>query len=330
MQRILAAVAICAACGSPSDPGDAKSKPKPLVFEPWSPPQHTSYDIFLASHGGVIVLSQRYSTDDGATWSALDPRLGRPSRVALTAGTVALWTPELGLARWVPATSAITAVAGEPSFAAERTWRVDPLTGRFIAFDPIENAIASETPSGWTMAALPQPSPTEARPYVKDVESNGTTLLAVSAWGVHRSIDAGVSWQLASAPLADAGRDLLVLSDGRFALVGGTVAYLFDSTGAPAGTAPAGLRVDNDEAFACENNTIITHGKLTRDLGATWQPLVDAGELAIVAERGSCGGGQLWVLARSTAWGYRLLRFDGAATAGVVAGNWEPGAPAWN
>lgn len=155
---------------------------------------------------------------------------------------------------------------------------------------------------------VPQPSPTETRPYVKDVESNGTALLAISAWGVHHSTDAGVSWQLASAPLADAGRDLLVLSDGRFVLVGGTVAYLFDASGAPAGVAPAGLRVDDDQAFACENTTIITRGKLTRDLGATWQPLVDAGELEIVAERGGCGAGRLWVLARSTAWGYRLLR----------------------
>jgi len=113
------------------------------------------------------------------------------------------------------------------------------VTGGFLAFDPIENTVAVERAGGWTSAGLPRPAPTECCPYILDLESNGATLVTVSGWGVHRSTDGGATWQLAAAAAVDAGRDLLVLSDGRFALVGGATTYLFSATGEPAGTAAA-------------------------------------------------------------------------------------------
>ena len=57
----------------------------------------------------------------------------------------------------------------------------------FIAFDAVENAIAVEGSGGWVQSKLPQPSPTETQPYVRDIESNGQTLLAAAVWGIHRS-----------------------------------------------------------------------------------------------------------------------------------------------
>jgi len=319
MTRSVALLLAVAACG---EPGPSPSTSQTLELERFSPPQHTSYDLFLAARGQVVIMARRISRDGGATWARLDPQLGELGRVAITGATVTLHASQLGLARWDLATDAITPITGEPAYVTDRTWRIDPTSGQLFAFDAIENAVAVERPTGWTTSTLPQPSPTETRPYIKDLESNGTTLVTTSAWGIHRSSDGGVSWQLVTAGVPGGGRDLLVLADRRFLLVGGATAYLFDPTGQAAGTLP-GLAVVETEASVCDDGAIIARGKITRDLGTTWQALIQTGDLELVAERGGCGGGQYWVLARSTAWGYRLVRFDAAGGRGVVAGNWD-------
>lgn len=314
MQRVFVAV-VLAACGTSPD------TPRRLSFERWSPPQPTSYDVLLAARGDIVVMARRLSRDAGATWEPLDPRLGMPTRVALTSTTLATYAN--GLVRYDLATGEVTAVAGAPPFTTDRSWRVDPATGRFIVIEPIENAIAVETPAGWTIGRLPQPTPTETRPYVKDVESNGSTLLAISAWGVHRSRDGGASWQLVADDVRDAGRDVLVLADGRFAIAGGAVTYVFGATGEPAGT--RGRLVGEDvAATVCEDGAIVAGNQVTHDLGATWQTLLDDTVLPIAVHRASCGGGgRYWALAISDAWGYRLVRFDALGGPGVVAGNWD-------
>lgn len=319
MTRIVAVLLAVAACG---ESGPSASTPQLLELERFSPQQHTSYDIFLAARGDVVIMAHRISRDGGATWTKHGPQLGELGRVAIHGTTVATFASQLGLARWDLTTDAITAVVGEPAYTTDRTWRVDPTTGQLIAFDAVENSIAVERPTAWTTSMLPQPAPTELRPYIKDLESNGTTLLTISAWGIHRSSDAGATWQLVTASVPNGGRDLLVLSDRRFLLVGGTSAYLFDPSGVAAGTIP-GLAVVETEASVCDDGAIVSRGKVTRDLGATWQALISTGDLELVAERGGCGGGHYWVLARSTAWGYRLVKFDAPGTRGVVAGNWE-------
>jgi hypothetical protein len=319
MTRLVAVFLVVAACG---DRGPSPETPQILELDRFSPPQHTSYDVFLAARGDVVIMARRISRDGGASWTPLAPQLGELGRVAITGTTVALHSTQLGLARWDLTTDAITPVSGEPAYATERGWRVDPVTGQLFAFEGIENAVAVERASGWTESTLPQPSPTEIRPYIKDLESNGMTLLTTSAWGIHRSTDGGVTWQLVIASVPEGGRDLLVLADRRFLLVGGTTAYLFDPTGLAAGTLP-GLAVTETDASVCDDGAIVARGKVTRDLGASWQALIGSGDLELVAERGGCGGGHYWVLARSTAWGYRLVKFDAPGSRGVVAGNWD-------
>ncbi len=319
MTRIALVLVAVAACG---DTGPSPETPQVLELEPFSPPQHTSYDVFLAARGDVVIMAKRISRDGGVTWTKHTPQLGELGRVAITNTTVATHSAPLGLARWDLTTDAITAVSGEPTFVTDRTWRVDPTSGQLFAFDAIENAVGTERTSGWTASALPQPTPTEVRPYIKDLESNGTTLVTISAWGIHRSIDTGMTWQLVTASIPNGGRDLLVLADRRFLLVGGTTAYLFDAAGQAVGSVP-GLAVAETEASVCDDGAIVARGKTTRDLGATWQALISNGDLELVAERGGCGGGHYWVLARSAAWGYRLVRFDAPGSRGVVAGNWD-------
>ncbi|MBA3451940.1 MAG: exo-alpha-sialidase [Deltaproteobacteria bacterium] len=320
MTRFVAAVLlVVAACG---DSGPSPSTPQLLELERFSPRQHTSYDVFLAARGDVVIMARRISRDGGATWTQHAPQLGELGRVAITGSTVATFATQLGLARWDLISDAIQAVTGEPAYTTDRTWRVDPTSGQLIAFDAVENAVSVERGGSWTSSTLPQPAPTELRPYIKDLESNGTTLLTISGWGIHRSTDNGTSWQLVTASLPSAGRDLLVLGDRRFLLVGGTIAYLFDPSGNAAGTIP-GLAVVELEASVCDDGAIVSRGKVTRDLGATWQALISTGDLQLVAERGGCGGGHYWVLARSIASGYRLVKFDAAGTRGVAAGNWE-------
>jgi len=348
MKHLVCVAAIAAACGSSS--GSSVTKPRPLVFERWSPAQPSSYDVFLAARGAIVVMANRISRDGGATWSALDARVGSLGRVAIDGTTVFLYASGTGLVRWDLVSDQITTVPGAPAFAAERTWRRDPATGRFVVFDPVADTVAVERATGWATAVLPRPAPTECCAYITDLESNGQTMLTVSGWGVHRSRDGGASWQRASAPLPGAGRDLLVLGDGRFALVGGATSYLFSPDGEPAGT--TALVVGNDAATVCDDGSIVvtgalsgtisdppdtdvsvarlTAGKVTRDLGATWQPLATAGALDLVIERASCGGGSDWVLLRSASWGYRLVRYAGPGAPGIAAGNWDAGgAQAW-
>jgi hypothetical protein len=326
MKRLVLA-AVVAACGSTPESG--ASRPVPLVFERWSPAQPSSYDVFVAASGSIVLMANRISRDGGATWSPLDPRVGQLGRVAIEGTVVYLYAPQLGLARWDVATGQIQPLPGAPAFAGERTWRRDAVTGAFIAFDPIENAVAVGRMGAWATAELPRPTPTENRPYVHDVEGNGATLLAASSWGVHRSTDGGATWQLSAGAAADAGRDVLVLGDGRFALVGGATAYLFSATGEAAG-AVATLAIGNDEATVCDDGSIVAGGKVTRDLGASWQPLVTAGELDVVIERAGCGAGSYWVLMHSSSWGYRLLRYTAPGAPGVAAASWNAaGLQAW-
>lgn len=307
-----------------SPPGVAT--PRPLVFERWSPAQQSSHDVLVAARGSVIVTLNRISRDGGQSWAPLDPRIGQPTRVAIDGATVYAYTSQLGIARWDLASNQVAAVAGAPTYASDRTWRRDRTVGRTMVFHPIENSIAIERAGSWTTGSLPRPAPTECCPFVKDIEANAQVILVVSGWGVHRSTDGGASWQLAAPYSADAGRDLLALSDGRFALVGGATAQLFTADGVAAGTSVT-LAMRDDEATVCDDGSIVAAGKVTRDLGATWNPLVTTGAIDIVIERASCGAGSYWVLMRSESWGYRLLRYAALGMPGVAAGNWNATAP---
>lgn len=328
MKRLVFAVAI-AACGNLAE--QSERVPRPLVFERWSPAQASSHDVFVAAHGSILVMANRISRDGGATWTALPPPLGQLDRVVIEGSTAYLHASELGLARWDLATDQITPIAA-PAFASAGTWRRDR-AGRLIAFDPVENAVAVERTGGWAPAALPRPAETELRPYIFDLESNGSTMLTVSGWGVHRSVDGGATWQLSATGLTGAGRDLLVLGDDRFLLVGGATSYLFSATGEPGGPL-VDLVVGHDQATVCDDGSIIAAGRVTRDLGATWQPLVAVGDLEITIERANCGAGSYWVLMRSASWGYRLLRFSQSGAPGepgVAIGNWGAAGPqAWS
>src|SRR5688500_17069522 len=143
MKLVLVAAVVCTACGSSASP----STPHKLIFERWSPPQPTSHDIFLAARGDVVVMAHRMSRDAGATWQPLDAQLGTPTRVAITGTTIA--THASGLVRWDLTSGAVTKVAGVPGYTTDRTWRVDPMSGRFMVFDGIENKIAVEGPASW-------------------------------------------------------------------------------------------------------------------------------------------------------------------------------------
>ncbi|HEY5950097.1 MAG TPA: sialidase family protein [Kofleriaceae bacterium] len=321
--KLALVAALCAACGS----NGGASTPHKLVFERWSSPQPTSHDVFLAARGDIVVMAHRVSRDAGATWQPLATELGVPARVAITNGVIATYAS--GLVRWDLASNAVTVAAGAPSFITDRSWRVDPISGRFIGFDAVENKLAVEGANGWTASTLPLPSTTEPRPYIKDIESNGGVLLSISAWGVHRSVD-GTSWQLVTTNLPNAGRDLLVLGDRRFALVGGATTYVFDPDGQSAGTL-AGLVVDDSVGTVCEDGAIVAGNLVTRDFGATWQTLLKGGDLQMMVQRAGCGGGRYWGLMLSDAWGYRLVRYDVLGGPGIVAGNWGAiGDQAWN
>ena len=318
----LASVVVClAACGTTPLP----SEPQTLELQPFSVPQYTSRDVFVGGAGDVVVMSSRISRDGGTTWRPLDARLGQLTRVAVTGTTVTTFAS--GLVRWDLASDAIAPVSGAPSYASERTWRVAP-TGALRVFDPIGNAIAIERTGAWTTGTLPQPSPSETMPYVLDLEDSGSTMMTVSAWGVHRSLDGGATWERVLPTLADGGRDLLVMPDKRFVLIGGAMTYVFDATGAAAGTMP-GTTAQQGDASVCSDGAIVLRDKRSTDLGATWKPLIASGDLSLIVERIGCAGTRYWMLARSDAWGYRLVAFTPGSPA-LAAGNWEGDTSAWN
>lgn len=310
--RAVVVVSLLLGCGSASP-----DRAQPLELERISPPQFTSHDVFVGARGDIVVLAQRLSRDGGATWQPIDGRLGAIDRVAIDGVVVATYSG--GLVRWNLDTGAVTRVTGAPAYATDRTWRTRP-GGRFMAFDQIENSIAFEGTNGWATSSLPQHSPTDTKPYIFDVASNGTVALAVAAWGVYRSTDGGASWQRILQP-SDAGRVLVALQDGKFALLGGAATYRFDANGAPVGTAP-GLTVERGEVAACSDGAVIARGAISRDAGATWTSLLGGGALELNVVRVSCGE-SYWVLGYSDSWGYRLLRYDPATGTGTVAGNWE-------
>lgn len=319
---VLVAAGCALGCGSSASP----STPQIVELERWSPPQASGHDVLLATRGDIVVLQKRMSHDGGATWAPLDSRIGELRGVAITGATMTLYGTNVKLARLDMATSALSPVTTAPSYASERNWRVDP-AGRLIVFDAVENALSVETASGWNSSTLPQPSATEVRPYIKDVESNGTVLLVVSAWGVHRSSDGGSSWTHVSS--AGDARDILVLGDERFALVGDGPARLFDASGAAAGML-AGLTLEENEASVCEDGAIVAKNQVTHDLGATWRTLIASGDLPMQVQRAGCGGGRYWVLALSEVWGYRFVRYETLDAPGILAGNWDAlGEQAW-
>lgn len=322
LRRACALALTLAACGEATGELDPRLVPQPLALEPYSPPQFTSRDIFLGGSGDVVVMAERYSRDGGATWAPLDASLGDVTRVVISGTTLMLHGSSVGLARWDVSTGAVTRVTNAPSYAGERTWRTE--ANGFLAFAPIENAIARESGGAWTTSMLPQPTATETQPFIQDVESNGTVRLAVSAWGVHRF--AAGEWTLVTSSVPDAGRDLVVLRNGRFLLLGGATTYAFDAAGAAAGTKP-GLVLEQGETQVCDDGAILARDQISRDAGTTWQPLLAGGDLTMIVERTGCGGTSTWVLARSEAWGYRLLRYDATRTTGVAAGNWEATGP---
>jgi len=316
--RLVVAVLVVVGCGT------SPERARPLVLEPVSPPQFTSHDVFVGARGDIVVLANRISRDGGMTWRPIDARLGTLARVTIDGAVLGTYAG--GLVRWNLDTGAVTQLSGVPAFASEGTWRVQP-GGRFIVFDPVENALAFEGPGGWRTATLPSPSPGENDPYIFDIASNGTVALAVAGWGVFRSIDGGASWQR-THQLAGAGRILVASSDGRFVLLGGTTTYRFDATGALAGEAD-GFAVEPVDVAACTDGAVIARGQISRDGGATWTSLLGGGALELNVVRVSCGE-SYWVLGYSDAWGYRLLRFDPSTGLGTAAGNWElDGTPAW-
>ncbi len=324
--KLLASV--LAACAAACGPGTSPSTPQVLTFQRYSPPQAAAYDTLLATRGDVIVMTKRISRDGGATWTPLGSSAGELKGVAITGRTLTLYGTSVKLARYDLDSGTMAPCAGAPSYAGERTWRVDP-AGKLLVYDAVENRMSIEGPMGaWTAATLPQPSATEVRPYIKDVESNGSTILTVSAWGVHRSVDGGKTFSFVAA--AGDARDILVLGDKRFAVVGDGDALLFDASGAPAGTS-AGLRLEEGEASVCDDGTIVAKNRVTHDLGATWQSLATTGDLSLQVMRAGCAGdGRYWVLALSDVWGYRFVRYDALGGDGVAAGNWDAlGDQAW-
>src|SRR4051794_5433654 len=112
MKCAFVAAIVCVACSA--DP----ATPKKLVFERWSPPQPTSYDIFLAARGDLVVMAHRLSQDAGVTWQPLDPRIGTPTRVVIRNGTIATYAN--GLVRWDLAAGTVTPTAGAPSYTTDR------------------------------------------------------------------------------------------------------------------------------------------------------------------------------------------------------------------
>ncbi len=315
MKIFVATAALCVACGS----SPSAETPQTVVLERWSAPQASAHDLLLAARGDVVVLGKRISRDGGATWTPMDTSLGELKGVAITGSQMTLYGTTSKLVRMDLATGAITPITGAPAYTTDRTWRVDP-NGHVIAYDAIENSIAVENAGVWTTASLPQPGMTEVRPYVKDVEGNGTTLLSVSAWGVHRSANGGSSWTFVST--ASDARDVVVLGDGRFVVVNSGAALLFDAAGAAAGTLP-GLTIAANEASVCEDGAIVARNKVTLDLGATWHDLIASGDLPVQVKGAGCGAGRYWVLALSDVWGYRFARYDAIGAPGVVAGNWD-------
>ncbi|MBA3501003.1 MAG: hypothetical protein H0T65_11545, partial [Deltaproteobacteria bacterium] len=313
---------LLAACGSAPS---STPKPEPLKLEPYSPPQFTSRDVFLAAKGDIVVMASRLSRDGGTTWEASP--LAQVERVAIHGSTIAAF--KSGLVRYDVTTKGLSQVNGAPAYASARTWRITP-AGKFIVFDPLKNAIAFENAGGWTTATLPQPTPTEFDPFITDVESNGQTVLVVSAWGLHRSTDGGATFERVMPQAATMGRELVALSSAKFVLLGGTRTMTFDASGAMIAD-NAGVTVDTGDALACDDGALVAKGKVSRDAGATWQPLLGGGALTLTVERVGCGSGRYWVLGHSTAWGYRLLRYDSATAPGLVIGNWElSGAIAWS
>lgn len=316
MRRL--ALLLVAACGNPAPP----AAPRTLDFAPTGVPQYTSHDVFVGGGGDIVVTASRISQDGGATWQPLDPQLGSPTRVTVSGTTLITFAPALGLARWQLGAAPV-AVTGAPTYTSDRTWRVDP-AGRLFVFDPVNDHIARE---GWSEAALPPPTATDDQPYIQDLESNGQTVMTVSAWGVHRSHDGGATWELVTRDVPGAGRDLLALADGRFLLFGGTTSYLFDATGTLLGARP-GVVADAGDASACSDGAIVVHDQRSTDLGATWRPLIASGDLTMIVERIACAGDRYWMLARSDAWGYRFVTFR-AGAAQLAAGNWDATPVTW-
>lgn len=320
---LICACAMLAACSGGG--GGSATEPTTLTFEPLSPPQIASDDVLVAGHGDIVITADHVSRNGGATWA---PNPTRPLgavvwTVVASPTTAVMHTVNAGLVRWELATDVATPIAGAPAYAA--SFRYDPKTDTVIAFDPQLNALSRYRSGAWTAATLPLPAPDACCPYIADIDMNGDVALLTSSWGVHRSLDGGVTWEHVPSMLDVNARDVIALPDGRFLIGGGISTPIFDATGLPSAAPPGpALPGELGKTQVCGDGAILVDTQVTVDLGASFQPLFGAdGPVATFPDKVVCGGGRFYAHVESAGFGRRLVRIDAAGAAPLLIGGWE-------
>ncbi|CAN5916391.1 hypothetical protein BH11MYX2_BH11MYX2_00770 [soil metagenome] len=288
MSRVFAGVLMAlAACHFPGAPNEGGDYARDTVELTAITPTLAGGGAQIYAAAGKTLIGTMISRDSGVTWTGINAAIDPASIQAIDEDNFVCQTSAFGLGRWTIHDDQV--VEAHAPFNGG-LFRAIPTTGTIIQPQPGQNVIARGTKTNvWTQVTLIKPPAASSSSLnVSDTATNGMTTLVTSAWGVYRSIDDGVSWELvkdAPAASTDVLAQLVALDDGRFvAFADSRVGTVFDTSGMPTGqTTPVFPNTPNTHIggspprrLACLG-AIIDGDQVTHDLGQTFEPLVPTG-----------------------------------------------------
>ena len=289
MHRVFLQGALATLCACSVDIGFEQVD---LELHAISPPQYGGGEPVRAANGTAILTQSRISKDGGASWTGIHPQVDPTGAQAWSPAQIVVNTTAFGLGRWDMATDLVTSVNAPFASGVWHTGR----SGTILIAAPSTPVIARQPVGGaFTQIALPAPAtPPSTSPNVVAIQSNAEATVLASWWGIYRSLDDGASWQRV-ADASPAVRSIVALDDGRFLVFDAArTARVLDASGTPTQSVTPAFPTArfSEQAVACLGG-IVFGPQLTRDLGATWEPLAPEVVGAIDSTSATCGGSYL-------------------------------------
>lgn len=286
MLRMMSVVALLGACSV-----DHGYEQRDLEVEPISPKKPGGGNAMYAVNGKILVGSH-ISKDGGETWAGIHPAIVAASAVVWSEEEIVVQTTQFGLGRWTMANDLVTSTNqpnGTGGVFGVRS------TGTIITGTSSTNLARQPAGGTWSNVAVPPPPANPGGiPTLMSIASNANASIVLTAWGLYRSTDDGASWGFVAQP-ANA-REVVALEDGRFLMFAADrSATVLDASGTPTTTVtPPWPSESTDVRKVACMGAVIYGDKLTRDLGATWEPLVPAGTpKQLQTSTYACGGDYL-------------------------------------
>jgi len=263
---------LCAALMTACSVEDVDWERTEVVITPVSPPVPGGGEPVHVFRGNLIITSASISTDGGVTWSRTNPQIVTSTAQVASDDVLYVNTTAFGLGRWTLSDGMVRQLT--PPLARPSAFHVRR-TGTLLLAEgngqPLIARQANLMGGAWQTAMLPLP-PNPGIVGINSFASSATVTLAATSHGVFRTLDDGLSWTHVHTPTNISATYVVALQDGRFLLrYPNLTTDILDTMGMPTGARGAAWP-STDLARSCLGGLIVD-GKISRDLGTTWQPV---------------------------------------------------------